>query len=177
MLCLQRQSTENIVKRNWLDLELYVRVKIKDFATYKVNPKMLEEFGITENDLFNTAWDCTKPTIEVSDMSQILKKMGFEVPEIAETSMIVAKNKFDNNGAIAIYDIEALLQVANRYNTDLVILPSSIHECILVPINKDTNFEELNEMVREVNESEVAPEDVLSNHIYIFNRNTKQITY
>ena len=48
---------------------------------------------------------------------------------------------------------------------------------ILIPVREYTDFTQLNAMVQEVNATQVAPEEVLSNHTYRFNRNEKSITY
>lgn len=179
-LCIQRKGNEDIVKRDFLDLEEYVRVNVFDSGTFKVRPEHLDKLGITEEELFDAAWDCTAPTVEVHDMMQMLEELGYGIvteEQIPELSMIVATNKSRMFGAIAMKAVDKLAEIADRYETDLVILPSSIHEVLLHPVKEDTNFLELDAMVREVNATQVAPEEVLSNNAYRYNRDERSITY
>lgn len=60
--------------------------------------------------------------------------------------------------------------------SDLYILPSSIHEVILIPQNISPDYESLCRMVREINESEVDPCDRLSNRVYRFSLKTGKLT-
>jgi hypothetical protein len=110
------------------------------------------------------------------------KMMGTDIEELkAETPIdmvqIVLSNESKVHGAVAICDTEMLSEIADRYNADLAILPSSIHECIVMPVDVKTNFANLSAMVREVNTTEVSPEEQLSDHAYRFNRDTRKITF
>lgn len=172
-LCIQQKGNEDIVKRDFLDLEEYVRVIASTdesgTGSFKVRPEHLEHFGITEETLFHAAWDCTAPTIKIEDISQM-------VP-MPEGMMIVATNETKLNGAIAMKATEKLVEVADKYGKDLAILPSSIHEILLIPIDENTNFLYLDAMVQEVNATQLQPEEVLSNQAYRFNREERSITY
>lgn len=185
-LCLQRKGDEDIIKRNFLDLEQYVRVMINmnnGTGSFKVTSKHLESFGITEEQLFNAAWDNTKPTLIKKDMVyKIAEMMGITVEELQRDIPNPPKQIFLSNienvhGAIAMKDTWMLSEIADSYKSDLVILPSSIHEVIIVPLEEDTNFFEIDEMIKEINETQVAPEEQLSDHAYRFDRNTREITF
>lgn len=181
-LCLQRKGNEDIVKRDFLDLEQYVRVFVTKDGSFKVKPEHLEKFGINEDTLFHAAWDCTKPTLTSSDMIEVMAEMmGVTIEEMkAEMegipTQIVISNQSKTHGAIAICDTEMLSQIANKYNADLIILPSSIHECIVMPQTKeDMRFDEFDNMVREVNETEVEPAEQLSDHAYVYSKSEKKV--
>ena len=53
---------------------------------------------------------------------------------------------------------------------DYYILPSSVHEVIIVPYSEIYVCSKLDEMVREINSTQVEEEDVLSNHVYLYDR-------
>ena len=55
------------------------------------------------------------------------------------------------------------------------IIPSSIHELILIPITEETNKENLKNMIVEVNATQISDEEVLSNNLYIFIKDTNEI--
>ena len=162
-LCLQRKTNENILKRNYLDMEMYVRVKVTKDATYKIKPGMFRE--VSEDEIFARALLNAKENILVEDVAKMLANMIgcdiSELPDMGETKMIVVTNKEKVNGAVAICDKELLSNIAREYNSNLVILPSSIHECI-IHIDNDPDMETYSNMVREVNETQVEPEEVLS---------------
>ena len=106
-------------------------------ASFKVGPEMLEKYGVSEDVLFHAAMDCTKPLIKIQDMtSSVAEMMKISVDEAIKMqggnpSMIVVTNKSITNGSSTICFTDVLKEIADRYESDLAILPSSIHECIL----------------------------------------------
>ena len=50
----------------------------------------------------------------------------------------------------------------------MVVIPSSIHELIVVPYNE--SIDDINAIVEEVNRTTVSAEDVLSGHIYYYDK-------
>lgn len=177
-LCLQRKTDENILKRNYLDMEMYVRVKVAKDATYKIKPGMFKE--VSEDEIFARALLNAKENILIEDMAKMLANMIgcdiSELPDMGETKMIVVTNKEKVNGAVAICDKELLSNIAREYNSNLVILPSSIHECI-IHIDNEPDMKMYSNMVREVNATQVSPEEVLSDHAYFFNKETCEISW
>ena len=146
-LCLQRKTDENILKRDYLDMEMYVRVNAKE-------------------------------NILVEDMAKMLADMigCDELLNMDEVKMIIVTNKKKVNGAVAICDKELLSNIAKKYNSNLVILPSSIHECI-IHIDNESDMKMYSNMVREINATQVSPEEVLSDHAYFFNKETCEISW
>lgn len=187
-LCLQKKGNEPICKRDFLDLEQYVRVMVDEEqgASFKVRPEMLEKYGITEDVLFHAAYDCTRPLVKIKDMLEIMSEMtGKSIEELEELEeelqgnppMIIVTNRSQINGASTICFTDVLKEISDRYRKDLAILPSSIHECILHPVIDATDFRRLDAMVREVNETELEPEEVLGNHAYRYIREENRIVY
>lgn len=98
-----------------------------------------------------------------------------ELPELAEACgievpMYVATNRCRTNGAGVILYEGQLAAVSALLGADLIILPSSVHEVILLPVQDDSGLAECSHMVREVNETQLADEDVLSDHAYYYDR-------
>ncbi len=94
----------------------------------------------------------------------------------ASNDQIVITNMDKTFGASAIYRKDLLKEIADKFESDLYIIPSSIHELIVMPIN-DISRENMDAMVNDVNENEVDPTERLSNHIYIFRRDTMEIEW
>lgn len=80
--------------------------------------------------------------------------------------MFIATNQSKINGASVILYDGLLAEFARRIGGDFYILPSSIHETILLPATDDMDIDYLIDMVRTVNATEVAPNEILSDSVY-----------
>jgi len=65
---------------------------------------------------------------------------------------------------------------ANKKGADMYILPSSIHEVILLPSDRINDPTELLSMVHDANTTVVSIGDVLSDSVYYYDRKTDHIT-
>lgn len=181
-LCIAPKGTNNdFVTYPFLDLEMYVRVMVESTesgnASYKVKKGMLESWGITKRQLLNRAMKCTKPLYNVKTMGEVLYELtGSEMFLDEVEPMIVANTKDNYNGASVIYFKDILEKVADKWDDDVIIIPSSIHECILKPLSGMT-VEEVSEIVTEVNTDVLEAEEILSDHAYVFHRDTMEITW
>ena len=116
-------------------------------------------------------------------MESVLASMGnamqITVPDfpVGLPMMYVLSNKAKLYGAAAILYPDVLAAFAKSQNSDLYIIPSSIHEVLLFRKNEHTSSLDLNQMINEVNASHVLPEEILSDHVYCFERASGFITY
>lgn len=90
--------------------------------------------------------------------------------ENGAAAMYVLSNHTRINGAACILYDGVLEKIAEMLECNLFILPSSVHEVILIPEKGDEDYERLSEMVREVNETQLSPEEVLADHAYYYSR-------
>lgn len=91
-------------------------------------------------------------------------------------SLYVLTNRDGIYGAAAVLYDGALKRFAKEQESDLVILPSSQHEVLLMPCTEGTVPAELQEIVREVNRTELSEEEVLSDSVYLYSRETNQVS-
>ena len=89
--------------------------------------------------------------------------------------MYVLTNESQFNGAACILYENLLYDFASSIGSDLYILPSSVHEVILIPKNEFPDKDNLSCMVKDINESEVATDEVLSDHVYEYRYDRKTI--
>lgn len=89
--------------------------------------------------------------------------------------MFVLTNSGRYYGAACLLYEGVLEELANEFKDDFYILPSSVHEVILVPVQETDNPRNFNEMVKEVNATQVDPEEWLCDHVYLYKRNNKRI--
>ena len=80
--------------------------------------------------------------------------------------MYVATVPDKNSGAGVLAYQDFMDQAAEKLGGDFYILPSSIHEILLVPDNGDKAADDLRDMVREVNATQVSPEEKLTDNVY-----------
>ncbi len=174
---LQKEGSENLVKRH-CDLEgiesyLYIRGGADENGSYsiKVPATLLKGANITEDEAWEHAEANTYAETSLESMAKVLADMmGYEYTEAmdAETPFFVISNKSKVKGASAILNKKALSDFGKRYHTNkIVVLPSSIHEMLLVPYTEEVDLETFSNMVGEVNTAEVDPTERLTNRAYI----------
>lgn len=89
--------------------------------------------------------------------------------------MYVLSNPLRNYGAACIAYPHVAEMIGDILGSDYYILPSSVHEVIITPVNDAVVCSDLEEMVQEINETQVADEEILSDHVYCYRRNTGKL--
>lgn len=134
-----------------------------------ITKPILDAYGITVGELHQIALNNMSDDAFFTGMGDLLSEFG--LPEHAdhlEETMFVLSNTSRMNGAAMVLNNKAMDSVIDRIGKDFYALPSSIHEWILVPKRLDISVPELAKMVREINETNVAPHERLSNHVYTY---------
>lgn len=152
-------------------------------ATILIHYSHLEMWGITVKELYKNAKENTRKLLcsEIKEMNQVIEELfGEKSPGNNEEKgecgrMYILSNTAKLNGAVCILYQNLLSSFAESIGSDLFILPSSIHEVILIPADGKILQTELEEMVMEVNQTQVETEDILSDHVYYFSRKEKKI--
>lgn len=89
--------------------------------------------------------------------------------------MLLLSNKTGVNGASVMLYPDVLDGLAEKFDSNLYILPSSIHELIVIPSVVDGKQEELSDMVKDINKNHVNREEVLSDTAYFYDRRQRKI--
>ena len=119
-------------------------------------------------------------------MEKFVKNLVTELAETEEDiphftmppmEMYVLTNQQRFLGASVLLYKNVLKNFAKEKEDDLYILPSSTHELILIPARVVwyTGINHLKEMVKEVNSTQVEPEEFLSDNVYFYDRQTDKI--
>ena len=87
----------------------------------------------------------------------------------------VLTNTSGVNGAVCMLYPNVLKHFSEGIEQDVVILPSSIHEVLLLADEEGISYDELSQMVAQINTSEVLPQDRLSNQVYRYSRKSDSI--
>lgn len=160
-------------------------------GTVTIRNNMLELWNVNADTLYELALVNTQRLFRgtVQSMANVMmdilsKQMDEEsameffdmmVGEDDVIPMYVCTNTMKLNGAGVILYNGLLQEFADRVGSDVFILPSSIHETLLIPANADMDAEYLRDMVRTVNRTEVAPDEILSDSVYRYNRLTDRV--
>ena len=140
-------------------------------GTVLVTNNLMEQFGITQEQLHADAME-NAPEIRPSEnrgMSEVMNEIAPGMaPEIApeDEQMFVASVPDKINGAGVIAYPNFMEDAAQKLGGDFYVLPSSIHEVLLVRDNGQMTAKELEQMVKEVNSTQVSPDEQLTDHAY-----------
>ena len=180
---MNRELLEQIPHRIVMDLAEIYFVKVckcgqDGFGTILVRNEQEQAWGVDENILHETALkNLMEESGEFMSMAEIMKEAGNSDRdlEMDEPEMYVLTNQSRLYGAAELLDENMLKCIAEQLKGDYMILPSSVHELIVL---KDTNrpHSELANMVKEINSTCLAPDEVLSNHVYRYDSKTKEVS-
>lgn len=156
-------------------------------ATALIHNEHLRIWNVTEDEIYNHALKNTPVLLagSIVPMSKILSEIAGTAPVdndekvceyTGEDILYVLTNSSRVNGAACILYDNLLKKFANDVHSDLYILPSSVHEVIIVPKKNAFDKSELADMVREVNEQGVSQDEILSDNVYEYNRKNGLIT-
>lgn len=136
----------------------------------------VKDMGLTEDEFFKKVSENTKNVLEpeIRNLSDVLQNIQPDTAsEAMDMSMFVVTSKNKMKGAASlVLDDAVLSQVAARYNNaNYFIIPSSISEIITMPVNEFTpetaeSIAMLTQMVEEVNNTQVANDEILSYDVY-----------
>ena len=151
------------------DLAIYPTVSIGDSGSVKVTYDLLEHCGISEDEIFESAKSNSKSQYTVRPMQEVMAELtGSDPEEMPPMDMVVLSNTGSYNGATAITDMDSLDKACGIVGSkNIVIIPSSVHEILVVPADMVT-AEELSTMIGDVNESLVQNTERLSDHPYAY---------
>lgn len=96
---------------------------------------------------------------------------------IPAVPMHVVTNKEKLFGASAILYPQVLWSLGQSLQDDFYVLPSSIHECIVVPVSAVQSQESLKEIVEEINREQVPPGEILSNNVFCYCRKSDSLSF
>lgn len=177
---MNRKLLEKIPYVNYMDLVMVFYYLIHDEeagnATILIHNSHLNMWEVTVEEVYRQARANTPVLLPaaITGMREIIEQMmgdSKEVESLMEGGfpMYVMTNSMKMNGAATMAYPNVLQNFANAIGKNVYIIPSSVHEVILVP-ETGTEGGCLNDMVKEVNETQVDPKEVLADHVYYYDR-------
>lgn len=171
-----KELLEEIPYQEYLDLAVvfYVLVDVNDYGTASmlIRKEHLEIWGISEEDLYIEASRNTPGILgeEFQDMETIIGEITGIWQETTQSRIYVLTNRIRSNGAAVILNEGCMNRIGEILGQNYYVLPSSIHEMIIVPENTGPDQQELSAMVKEINETQVEQEEILSDCAYYYDR-------
>lgn len=101
-----------------------------------------------------------------------MEDMGQNAPP-----MYVLTNESLFNGAAALFYPEVQEKIAEQLGGDYFVLPSSVHEVLIVPDQGILEYQELKNMVNDVNNTQVPPDEVLTGEVYSYDKESRQLMF
>lgn len=138
------EELQQIAMNNFTDAQMGTFQLIGDAIMEIMSPDLLELYGGNREQAEQMFRDCT--------------------PEGVEMYVVSTKNQLF--GATILLDKDFMQRVIEQIGQDFYILPSSVHECLLITSEEKLGVEQLRRLVHSVNEDQLPLEDRLSDQVY-----------
>ncbi len=136
----------------------------------------MREFPWHMDSLATVILDCIKRNIPQDMHGEMEEELSLLEDTSHGVNMYVLSNDSDLNGASCILYDAVIRNFARVQDSNVLILPSSIHEVMLVPESEETDVDFLQQLLLDANQSAVGLIDLLSDSIYYYRRDTDEIT-
>lgn len=176
-----QEAMNELVNTTFLDLSVIYVIRLKSTtmasATIKITNVLLQQYGVSKemlhaqaiNNLKKDGYTFTNLVQMISEMANSVRKDNM-MEDIMP--MFVVTNNMRCFGAAGILNSEFLKEECR--GKSFFIIPSSVHETIFVP-DDGVSQEELDIMVHQVNQEQVAAEERLADHTYYYDCRTGEI--
>lgn len=185
-----KEWLKNIPHERVADLAVFAKWRFRNadrdlVAASKITEPLLAHLQLTKEEALKIAKSNTARSAKFESMDTVMKNImmadGMD-RELAEmmfpaqaTPLSVLTNESGIDGAAVIACPEVLKAVHKEIGEDFYILPSSIHEALILPKSFTDDVEDLKQMVQSVNHSDVPLEDRLSDTVYEFDGRSLKI--
>lgn len=181
------QMLESSPHITFLDLAVvpYVSFPVAghNYGSVLIKKEHLEIWGVTEETVMKIAAENTPKLLQpqIRKMEETIRDLiaiaGEEQTEYemflkemeeneSKVPMYVLTNPKNMYGASCMLYDGVLEMFAEEMGEDIYILPSSIHEVILLPVSKALSSKDLKDMVQDINMTQIPAEEILSDHVY-----------
>ena len=114
---------------------------------------------------------------KISSLLDTLERLSgecFDIPPLSGISVVT--NASDNYGASAVFYPGMLKDLADDRECDLYIVPASVHETLVIPDPQmEVDVDHLIGIIAEVNRTSVAEEEILSDSLYRYDRESGKL--
>ena len=166
----------------YYDLAIVFQLMLSDYngmpGTILIHNYQLDYWNITVDRLYSDAHNntCRLLPYRLYDMYDFIKeKAGVDTLSGNISSACILTNTSNSNGAACILYEGLIKEVSRKLKSNLILIPSSIHEFIIIPTDTYDNLDYYSKLVKEVNEAYVQDDELLSDHAYYYSRAEDEI--
>lgn len=176
-----RDILEEAVSIPFLDLAICFRLQTErpegSFFSCRLSEKQMASWGLSEGELMEQAMkNLRRVDHRITSVAELMEGIfGARFFEDEETDFAVLTTPERTYGAIGILRKELLADYAGRLGKNLFLIPSSVHEFILMPDDGKTDLEKLECLINRVNSEQVEREEQLSDHAYYYDREKGEV--
>lgn len=185
-----RELLNQIPSRSFYDLSivfaLYLGNGEKGIYTALIHNEHMGLWNVTVRELYEEAMRNTPRLLPetftgindvIWELLGLEERDGESMKQMEECSspFYILTNRVGIEGAACMIYPGMIKRCADQLSCDLLILPSSIHETLLLPYEDFFDVDEIREMVQQINASEVAEEERLSGQVYLYKRSEDRI--
>lgn len=143
----------------------------------------LQLWNISAETLKKQAWDNMKyvSNYKIMSMKELASEyLEMENEEIKENAseIYMLSNENALSGAAYMFDDDVMQLIAKKLEDDLVIIPASINEVLIISkgsAEEQGTFSDLKRVVEDINRNCLSPEEFLSDEIYLYEKDTHQL--
>ena len=183
---MNKEMLQNMPHVPYLDLAIvfYCILKFTDdlMACFPIMNEYLEQWNLQVEDLQKYTQQNTPRELPYSfqTVQTVLSESGEYAPSLfpenPATQLWVLTNQFRQHGAACILYDHVLAEIGKTLGEDYYVIPSSIHEVLIIRSSQTEDVFELSNVIKEVNATALLKADILSSHPYFYNCTTNTLT-
>lgn len=135
----------------------------------------MREFSWCMDSLATVIVNSLKQRLPEHTQDELVKEIQLLEKNCNGVTMFVLSNEDGLNGATSILYDSVIRDFARVQDCNVFVLPSSVHEVMLVPESSWTDPKALKELIHDANQSSVGLIDLLSDELYYYDREGDQI--
>lgn len=175
-IALQKESDQYLVKRFYKEfpgLEAYLYLK-EETEEGRIISAFFDNWSFYSTDIDEEeAWKCAEQNVQkdtvIDDLEHVVSQyFGEDVPEDEDFKLYVVTNSSCYRGASGVLDLDLLRKFARGHHCKkIMVIPSSIHEMLLLPHAERFDEDFISEVIKKVNAESVDPKEQLGDRPYI----------
>ncbi len=182
-----RELLTKVPHIRYLDLAIifncFVEASDDGYATILIYHHHMSYWNISTEQLYALAMQNTPKLLHyhLQNMADVITDLfgdglnSLSCDSLQSLPMYVLSNNTKLHGSGCILYEDLLPAIAQKIDSDFYIIPSSIHEVLLIPVKHAASYEELTIMVRDINSNELSSDEILSDHVYFFSQHQGKI--
>lgn len=184
-----RRNLKNITHIEMEDLSLIPVIRFpmpekEIYGNMKITEELRKDWGVSVHDIFEQAWKNEEPPVlqELGDAASFGEDIRdlFAVEQLTNDTMYVLTNRRAIDGAIQIALPGVMEKLSELLPKGFFIIPSSIHETLIMPKEMEIQGsemtpKEMGQMLRVINQGYVEKNEILSDRIYEYDKESGKI--